>query len=146
MQKSSSLPAANMAENFGVLTRISFLLLGTCHSPSWTVRGNQEREKTTNGKKNKYTRTNESGEIFQRAAQALNRNISRVQSGNLGKVSQQGKKVRGKTIGLSKSASVAINSFAFETPPSFGFGWPNAFHQPVTDAVIFKDVEDTTNN
>jgi hypothetical protein len=53
----------------------------------------KKRNKTTNGKKNKYTRTNESGEIFQRVAQALNRNISRVQSGNLGKVSQQGKKV-----------------------------------------------------
>jgi hypothetical protein len=102
-----------MAENFGVLTRISFLLFGTCHSPPWTVQGNQEKEKTTNGKKNKYTRTNESGEIFQRAAQALNRNISRVQSGNLGKVSQQGKKVRGKTVVLSKSASVA-SSFWYE--------------------------------
>jgi hypothetical protein len=35
----------NMAENFGVLTRLSFLLLGTCHSPPWTVRGNQEKVK-----------------------------------------------------------------------------------------------------
>jgi hypothetical protein len=35
----------NMAENFGVLTRMSFLLLGTCHSPPWTVRGNQEKVK-----------------------------------------------------------------------------------------------------
>jgi hypothetical protein len=62
----------------------------------------KKREKNDQWEENKYTRTNESGESFQWAARALNRNISRVQSSCLGKASQQGKKVRGKTIGLSK--------------------------------------------
>jgi hypothetical protein len=153
----------HIAENFGFDTNV-FSAAGNMSFSSMDSSGKPRKsKKSTNGKKDKdgikgskkkdtpergtrKSRTNESGETSQRGPRALNRNISRVQSDSLGKVSQQGKKGRGKTIGRSKSASAAVNGFDFETPPSFGFGGPNAFHQPVADTtIIFKDVDDTNN-
>jgi hypothetical protein len=103
--------------------------------------GTAKKDKAKTSKKkddrsNRNSRTSDSGDNSKRGARTVSRNISRNHSDSLVKTSNQGKKTKAKT---SVSRTKSDGGFDFETPPSFGFGGPNAFHEQAIDPAFADD-------